>query len=158
MRGECYSSCRHAGVCASVTQHLTSRICDRAIKQRAYSVAYDCQKCCVDFSEMTASKSYGMKNKQKCQYANKIYPTLAYPRSVFPVRCRAKHHRLLHEGVETCVLLPAVHHRLLVIARSLREAEFKFYACITSLFVPGICTFVHSLLLAIIPCLQRNLW
>ena len=46
-------------VCVCVTQHLTSRISDRAIKQRTYSVAYDRQN--IDFSEMTAFKSYGVK-------------------------------------------------------------------------------------------------
>ena len=57
-------------VCVSVTQHLTSRMSNRAIKKHTYSVAYDHQKYCGDFSETTAFKSYGVKHKRKSQYAN----------------------------------------------------------------------------------------
>ena len=59
-----------APVCVSVTQHLTSRMSNRAIKKPTYSVAYDHQNYCGDFSETTAFKSYGMKHKRKSQYAN----------------------------------------------------------------------------------------
>ena len=43
---------------------------NRAIKKRTYSVAYDHQKYCGDFSETTVFKSYGVKHKRKSKYAN----------------------------------------------------------------------------------------
>ena len=43
---------------------------NRAIKKRTYSVGYDHQNYCGNFSETTAFKSYGVKHKGKSQYVN----------------------------------------------------------------------------------------
>ena len=71
----------------SVESHLTSQMSNRAIKEHAYLVAYECQNICGDLPEMTAFKSYATKHEQKCQYDN----LLAYPQSVFSTECTAKH-------------------------------------------------------------------
>ena len=68
-----------------------------------YSVGNGGQKICGVFLETASFKSYGVKRKRKSQYAN--YIDLAYLLSGFPFRCIAKHQRLLHEGVQACVLL-----------------------------------------------------
>ena len=54
-------------VCLS---HLTSRISNRAVNERAYLVACERQKICGDLPETTAFKSYAAKHKRKSQYAN----------------------------------------------------------------------------------------
>ena len=43
---------------------------DHTINKCIYSVAYDCQKYCGDFLEITVFNSYGVKHKRKSQYAN----------------------------------------------------------------------------------------
>ena len=57
-------------VILSVKRDLTSRMSNRAISERAYSVAYERQKICGDFPETTAFKSYAEKHERKSQYAN----------------------------------------------------------------------------------------
>ena len=101
----------------ALTQHLTSRMSNRAIKKPTYSVAYDHQKYCGDFSETTAFKSYGVKHKRKSQYMlirsgyilRLTAIGLMYSEGNFSA---AKHQRLLREGVRTApvkaVALPAV--------------------------------------------------
>ena len=84
MRSEGYSSwvclCLSVSVCVSVFKsHLTSQMSNRAINEHAYLVAYERQKICGDFPEMTAFKSYAAKHERKSQYAN----FQAYPRSAF---------------------------------------------------------------------------
>ena len=43
---------------------------NRAINERAYLVAYECQKICGDLPDTTAFKSYAAKHERKSQYAN----------------------------------------------------------------------------------------
>ena len=50
-------------VCLSVKSHLTSRMSNRAINERAYSVACERQKICGDLPETTAFKSYAAKHE-----------------------------------------------------------------------------------------------
>ena len=57
-------------VILSVKRDLTSRMSNRAISERAYSVACERQKICGDLPETTAFKSYAAKHKRKSQYAN----------------------------------------------------------------------------------------
>ena len=57
-------------VCLSVKSHLTSRISNQAINERAYLRAYECQKICGDLHEMAGLKSYATKHERKSQYAN----------------------------------------------------------------------------------------
>ena len=45
-------------VCVSVKSHLTSRMSNRAINERAYLVAYERQNICGDLPETTAFKRY----------------------------------------------------------------------------------------------------
>ena len=47
----------------SVKSHLTSRMSNRAINERAYSVACERQKICGDFPEKTTLKSYAAKHE-----------------------------------------------------------------------------------------------
>ena len=54
-------------VILSVKRDLTSRMSNRAISERAYSVAYERQKICGDFPETTAFKSYAEKHERKSQ-------------------------------------------------------------------------------------------
>ena len=63
MRSEGYSSWVCVCVCVSVKSHLTSRMSNRAINERAYSVACERQKICGDFPEKTAFKSYAAKHE-----------------------------------------------------------------------------------------------
>ena len=57
-------------VILSVKRDLTSRMSNRAISERAYSVAYERQKICGDFPETIAFKSYAEKHERKSKYAN----------------------------------------------------------------------------------------
>ena len=50
-------------MCLSVKSHLTSRMSNRAINERAYSVACERQKICGDLPETTAFKSYAAKHE-----------------------------------------------------------------------------------------------
>ena len=50
-------------VCVSVKSHLTSRMSNRAINERAYTVACEGQKICGDFPAKTAFKSYAAKHE-----------------------------------------------------------------------------------------------
>ena len=59
--------------------HLTSRMSNRAINKRAYSVACEHQNICGDLPEKTAFKGYAAKHERKSQYSN----SLAYPWSAF---------------------------------------------------------------------------
>ena len=74
MRSEGYSTwvglCVCPSVCLSVKSHLTSRMSNRSINERAYLLAYERQKICGDLPETTAFKSYAAKHKRKSQYAN----------------------------------------------------------------------------------------
>ena len=51
---------------ARFKSHLTSRMSNRAINERAYSVAYECKNC-GDLPETTSFKSYAAKHEQKSQ-------------------------------------------------------------------------------------------
>ena len=66
---------------------------NRAINERAYSVACERQKIRGDLPEKTAFKSYFAKHERKSQYAN----LSAYLRSAFSAQCTAKHQRLPNE-------------------------------------------------------------
>ena len=57
-------------VILSVKRDLTSRMSNRAISERAYSVACERQKICGNLPETTAFKSYAAKHERKSQYAN----------------------------------------------------------------------------------------
>ena len=101
MRSEGYCSwssvCVCVCVCVCVTQHLTSRTSNRAIKKCTYSVAYNHQKYCGDFSETTEFKSYGVKHKRKSQYANYSgLPVISFSYSMYSEA---------PEGVQACILL-----------------------------------------------------
>ena len=61
MRSEGYSS--WVCVCVSVKSHLTSRMSNRAINERAYSVARERQKFYGNFPEKTAFMSYAVKHE-----------------------------------------------------------------------------------------------
>ena len=81
-----YSEGYSSWVCVSVKSHLTSQMSNRAINERTYSVAYERQNICGDFSEKTAFKSYELKS----QHAN----ILAYPQSAFSTRRTMQQQRL----------------------------------------------------------------
>ena len=63
MRSEGYSTWVCVCVCLSVKSHLTSRMSNRAINERAYSVACERQKICGDLPKTTAFKSYAAKHE-----------------------------------------------------------------------------------------------
>ena len=81
--------------------------------------------------------------------------TQAYPRSVFPVRCTAKHQRLLHEGVQACILLWSKLYRFqqckcteplgLLVTCSLLRAHMCTRLHFAHEHCQGFCTLVHSL-------------
>ena len=98
MRSEGYSSWVCLCVCLSVKSHLTSRMSNRAIKEHACLVAYECQKICGDLPETTAFKSYAAKHERKSQYAH----LPAYPWSA---RGTAKGQRL-HSDCQQHSTLP----------------------------------------------------
>ena len=56
-------------------------------------------KFCGDISETTAFTSYGMKHKQKSQYAN----FSAYPRSVFKAQRSTGGYRVIINNIQPCL-------------------------------------------------------
>ena len=74
-------------VCLSVSQHLTSRISNRAINERAYSV--ECERQTV-MPESTPFKRHAAKHERKKQ----LLITLAYSLSGFTTQRRAKGQKL----------------------------------------------------------------
>ena len=71
-------------VCVSVKSHLTSRMNNRAINKRAYSVACERQK---NYEDLLHSRVMPRNTREKASL-------LAYPWSAFSAQCTAKHQRL----------------------------------------------------------------
>ena len=92
MRSEGYST----WVCvsfvrSSVKSHLTSQMSNRAINERAYLVAYECQKIVGICLKRLRSRVVPRNTSEK---ANMLILPVIYPRSAFFTRCIAKRQRL----------------------------------------------------------------
>ena len=111
-------------MCVSVTQQLTSRMSNRAIK-KTYILSGDHQKYYEDFSEMTAFKSYGVKHKHKSQYAN--YSGLQKCEKHFLsyyTHFTSQHIQFLHTGYFSHIFYPdiiksEINHFLIVPAKNI---------------------------------------
>ena len=70
MRSEGYCSWVCLSVCLSVKSHLTYGASFRPENAVTYSAGNEGQKICGDLPEITAFKSYAVKQERKSQYAN----------------------------------------------------------------------------------------
>ena len=100
-------------MCVSVKSHLTSRMSNQAINERAYLVAYECQKICGDLHETTGFKSYAANTSEKAnmlinrvalsplntQRSVRSYPTIVNNIQPCPTQCLLM--PLAHIGART---------------------------------------------------------
>ena len=92
-------------VCLSIKSHLTSGASVRPENTVVYSVGNGGKNICGVFFETAPFKSYGVKRKLKSQLLIRSSLLWLTRDPGIPVRCTAKHQRLLHEGVQAWILL-----------------------------------------------------